>query len=117
MDERSKVGKKGEKLAAEYLLRKGYLVLARNYRNLGGEIDLIAQDGAVIVMVEVKTKTGDSYGAPWEMVGAWKLQQIEKVSQGWRWEYEYQGEIRIDVVGVKLKEGGEEIEYYQNVTS
>ena len=50
------LGAAGEKAAAKYLRRRGYRIVARNYRCRGGEIDLIALDADTIVFVEVKTR-------------------------------------------------------------
>lgn len=49
------IGKKGETIAAEWLEQNGYAILARNWRNRTGEIDIIAQEDGCIVFVEVKT--------------------------------------------------------------
>ena len=49
------IGKKGEAIAAEWLEQNGYSILARNWRNRTGEIDIIAQEDGCIVVVEVKT--------------------------------------------------------------
>ncbi len=73
--DRKETGKLGEKLAQEYLSRKGCKILAANYR-VGrlGEVDLIAADGERICFIEVKTRTGNTYGTPAEAV-SWKKQQ------------------------------------------
>jgi len=83
------IGKLGEDLAAKYLQKQGYEILARNWGNKWGEIDIICRDhprGArmrspgVIVFVEVKTKVGRQFGAPYEMVNPRKLFQIKRMA-------------------------------------
>lgn len=56
-DKRHELGRRGEELAAEYLRRAGYKIVDRNHVNALGEIDLIADDGGVVVVVEVKTRS------------------------------------------------------------
>ena len=51
-----RLGELGERLAAEYVQKKGMRILEHNYRIRGGEIDLIAQDGDEVVFIEVKTR-------------------------------------------------------------
>ena len=57
-------GQKGEAWAAAYLRRRGYRVLARNYRVPSGEIDLILQRGNLLVFAEVKSRRGGGKGSP-----------------------------------------------------
>jgi len=60
------VGRRGEDLAHRYLRKKGYIVVARNWRppQGGGEIDLIAWEGGVLVFVEVKARLSSDWSAP-----------------------------------------------------
>ena len=62
------LGRKGEKLVAEYLKKQGCKLLKKNFVTPFGEADLIVEDGEEIAFVEVKTRTGDSYGLPKESV-------------------------------------------------
>lgn len=62
------LGQLGELSAIEYLKNKGYKLLEQNFRNKLGEIDLIAQEGKVIVFLEVKTRKSTQFGAPFEAV-------------------------------------------------
>ena len=68
----------GEQLATDYLIQKGYSVLARNYRIKGGEIDIIAQKGGDIVFVEVKLRASNRYGYPEEAVSYTKQKRVAK---------------------------------------
>ncbi len=79
--DRKETGKLGEKLAQEYLNQKGFKILAENYR-VGrlGEIDLIAAHGDQLCFIEVKTRTGNTYGTPAEAVSWRKQQTIRQVA-------------------------------------
>lgn len=116
-----KTGNKGEEIAAELLISKGYEILARNYRNKWGEIDIVSRykvkGESYIVIVEVKTKTEEMYGEPWEMINKHKLKQITQMGNLWCMENHYHGLLRIDVVGVWLDVDGEvvRVEHWENV--
>ena len=67
---RQLIGKKGERAAAEYLKEQGYEIVDTNFRCPFGEVDIIAQKDDVVAFVEVKTRSGTSFGMPNEAVGA-----------------------------------------------
>ncbi|MCX6811913.1 MAG: YraN family protein, partial [Candidatus Berkelbacteria bacterium] len=95
-----KLGNKGEEIACEFLKRQGLEIIARNYRNQMGEIDIIAKDGDILVFVEVKTKKGNELGSPEEMVGLKKQRKLKKVSQMYFVENDLEPNYRIDVIAV-----------------
>jgi len=66
--------------AEEYLLQKGYKILERNFRNRGGEIDIIAKDKDYFCFIEVKYRTTNEFGSPLEAVDFRKQNQIRKVA-------------------------------------
>ena len=66
------VGRYGEKVAAAYLVEQGWQVLDRNWRGAAGELDIVALHGDELVVVEVKTRTGDGFGHPAEAVGRFR---------------------------------------------
>lgn len=74
------LGRAGELKAAEFLKKKGYKILKTNYKTAIGEIDVIAEDDGVIVFIEVKTRTDESFGAPAEAVNYKKQQKYYKVA-------------------------------------
>jgi putative endonuclease len=61
-------GDKGERLAEKVLLKKGYKLLARNFRSRFGELDLVMQDRETLVFIEVKTRVNTKFGRPEEAV-------------------------------------------------
>ncbi len=77
----SEVGKLGERLAENFLRRKGVAILARNYSVYGGEIDLVGFRRGVLLFVEVKTRTGTTWGTGAEAMGEEKLRRVEKAAK------------------------------------
>jgi len=73
-------GMQGQQDAENFLLKKGYQTLERNYRTRTGEIDLIARHGDYIVFIEVKCRSGVGYGYPRESVGVAKQRRIIKTA-------------------------------------
>lgn len=118
MKNTKKIGDRGERVAREYLQKKGYKFLNANYRNRYGELDLVMKDKDVVVFVEVKTKSGDSFGKPEEMVSRWKLNQIKRMGVSWIQEYGWERSVRVDVVGVVMDYGGsvESVRHWDNVS-
>lgn len=74
-------GADGERAAAAFLERQGYRILARNYRTRLGEIDLVAEDGQVLVFVEVKQRADDRFGGPGEAVTVTKQARIARLAR------------------------------------
>jgi len=111
----SKTGKQGEDIAVETLRTKGYVIQERNWRNKFGELDIIAKKDGVLVFVEVKTKTGEIFGLPEEMVGKGKLQKVRNMATVYMNGKETP--CRIDVVAVVLSEDGQvtRLTHYENV--
>lgn len=97
---------KGETLAAQFLEKKGYAILERNYRFDRGEIDLVAKDGQELVFVEVKARYSRDYGAPEESVTPAKEVQLKKVAEGYLYEHNIENQsCRFDVVTISYERG------------
>ena len=98
---RQALGKQGEDLAAQELQRRGYAILARRYRTRFGEIDIVAQDAASIVFVEVKARRTLRYGAAAEAVPSWKQRRIAAMAVDYlAWTGRLQDPCRFDVVAI-----------------
>ena len=69
-------GRKGEQLAADFLLKKGYKILQKNFRTRFGEIDLIAEKDSTIRIIEVRLRRGDFYGTPEDSLNFRKLRSL-----------------------------------------
>ena len=102
MAQKIELGKSGEALIAEYLMQKGYLIIDRNWRIKGGEIDLIASSPeGVMVFVEVKTRSSESFGHPLEAINSDKQERLMRLALAWllankKWSNPY----RIDCAAV-----------------
>ena len=81
--ERLDLGRLGEDLAAERLKKEGYRIVRRNYRNPFGEIDIIAQDGKTLCFIEVRTRTKEWHGHPFESISAVKQRKLIRAAQGY----------------------------------
>ena len=95
------LGSGGERAAADFLIARGYHILERNFRCRGGEVDLIALDGSVLVFIEVKVRRTLARGAPIEAVTPVKQARVRRAAQ----EYltfcgRVFGRIRFDVIAV-----------------
>jgi putative endonuclease len=105
------LGRKGERLAESYLKKQGCKILKRNFTTPFGEADLIVQDGDEVAFVEVKTRTGDRYGAPREAVGLQKRTRYMQIAKFyWKWEKD-EPNARFDVA--EVYEDGR-VEYFKN---
>ena len=101
-----KVGAWGEQVAADYLLAKGYDILARNARTSAGEIDLIAKKGDLLAFVEVKTRRSTSFGPPEEAITPAKQQHMSDAAELWLEAHpEEKGEWQLDVIAVWQRAG------------
>jgi len=102
-DGRKRLGDFGERLAAHHLEAKGYRIVARNWRCARGEIDLVAQAGAELVFVEVKTRRGQAFGAPEQGVTPRKAQRLLELGQRYLLAHDLEDVAwRVDLVAVEL---------------
>lgn len=100
--------KLGEDKACEYLKNLGFKIIERNFRKGYGEIDIVAieeteKDEKVLVFLEVKTRTSNQFGTPFEGITYWKLKTLIKTAQFYKLTHQNLPEsMRIDAVSVAL---------------
>lgn len=98
-------GELGERIAARWLERSGYRVLARRFRAGRRDIDLVVEREGLIAFVEVKARAGNAFGDPVEAVHRRKQQSLCKSAQAWISRHGRAGEhYRFDVVGILLRD-------------
>ena len=101
------IGRYGESVAAAYLTEAGWQVVDRNWRGAAGEVDIVALHGEDLVIVEVKTRSGDGYGHPAEAVTAVKLARLRRLAAQWLDAHDLHPRgVRIDVIAVRTSRRG-----------
>ncbi len=100
----SGLGSRGEELAASWLEKHGIRVVERNFRCKGGEVDIVARDGATTVFVEVKTRRTMEYGVPQLALTPFKQRQISKAALTWLLKHRQpDSPARFDVIAIVLE--------------
>src|SRR5690349_2988362 len=109
-EHRGELGQRGEQLAAEHLVRRGFQIVERNYRTRWGELDIIAFDGRTLAFCEVKTRRLVAPARdPLESVRPRKRTRVRKMAGRWlieRTERPYVDNLRFDAIGVTLDRAG-----------
>ena len=110
-DPRHQLGRLGEQLAADHLVRRGFQILERNYRTRWGELDIVAFDGRTLSFCEVKTRRlgRDGVVAPFEAIHGRKRSRVRKMAGSWmreRRDRAYAPVIRCDAIGVTFDRMG-----------
>ena len=97
-----KIGNFGEDLAVNFLERKGYRILARNYYIRGGELDIIAEQRDEVVFVEVKTRLSNIYGYPEEGVTFLKQEKMARAIRAYMGDSIHEKYFRIDIIAIEI---------------
>jgi putative endonuclease len=142
MAKKDGVGRYGERVALRHVVSRGWQVLDTNWRGNDGELDIVALDGDVLVVIEVKTRSGHGFGHPAEAVTPRKLARIKRLTGQWLTVFRERlaaarlaeeampgspvpvlpdvrtrfGSVRIDVVAVTLQpQGAAVVEHLESV--
>jgi len=95
------LGSWAESLAEDFLRRKGYQLIARHFTSRWGELDLVVQDGEMIVAVEVRLRRSDKFGSAAESIGVKKLTALRLATEDFLVQREWTDRpVRIDVVAI-----------------
>jgi putative endonuclease len=105
-DPRHALGRAAEAWAVAYLEQQNYTILARNWRIRGGELDIVARDGAWLVFVEVRSRRGDALGAPEESITPRKQARLAHLAEAYLEDCGWDGPWRIDVLALCYRPDG-----------
>ncbi len=110
------LGRRGEQIAAEYLLRRGVRIVARNVHMREAEIDLIGLEGTTLCFVEVRLRRSARFGSPAASVDARKRRRITRAARAWlasgrapRYQV-----LRFDVVAIDASREPPRVEHYRD---
>jgi len=100
MAQHNDLGKKGEQLAVDYLIKKDYQILERNYRFQKAEVDIIAQIKDTLAIVEVKTRSTTDFGNPQDFVKPKQIQRLVKAVDEFVLVNGLDIEVRFDIIAI-----------------
>jgi putative endonuclease len=108
------LGEKGEQIAVNYLLKKGYVIIATNWRMHKYELDIVAQQNNELVIVEVKTRSTDFFGNPEEAVTPTKQKHLVEGANCYIETNEIDFDCRFDVISVILNNSSQKITHFKD---
>ena len=114
MAQHNQLGKKGEKLAVDFLLDKGYDIVERNYRFDKAEVDIIAKKNQTLAIIEVKTRSTSDFGDPQNFSKPKQIQRIVKAVDEYVLVNNLDVEIRFDIIAIVKENKGFSIEHLEN---
>lgn len=116
------IGRAGEAFAEEYLKKKKYKIITKNYKCTVGEIDIIAKTKTEIVFIEVKARRSALHGTPAEYINKNKIQHITRAAEYFIRKYGVRLQPRVDVIELYIREDSEgkisieKLEHLEKVT-
>lgn len=109
------IGEQGEKIARDYLEKKGYDIVETNYRFGHGEIDIIVRKDQLLIFVEVKTKKFGDFGDPINWINRKKQRQIGRIAKGYLYENNITDlDCQFDVITLNYEDGAYKINHIEN---
>mgnify|MGYP003632194283 FL=1 len=114
MAEHNELGKKGEKLAIDFLIENDYKILEKNYRYLKAEVDIIAIKKDVLVVVEVKTRSSDYFGNPQDFITPKKIKLLVSAIDYYVVQRDLDVEVRFDIIAIIHQKNKTKIEHLEN---
>ena len=98
----NELGKHGEQVAVKYLIEKGFVIREKNWRFQKAEVDIIAQKGEILAIVEVKTRSNSFFGEPQDFVKREKINLLTKAIDHYVTELDLDVEVRFDIIGIVM---------------
>lgn len=114
MAEHNELGKLGEEMAVQFLQKNGYDILETNWVFQKAEIDIIAQKGTVLAIIEVKTRSTVDFGLPQDFVKPKKIQLLVKAVNEYVISNDLEVEVRFDIISVYKENNQFKVEHLED---
>lgn len=114
MAEHNDLGKKGEELAIDHLLKSGYQIVERNYRFKKAEIDIIARKEGLLIAVEVKTRSTAFFGDPYEFIKPAQQKLINNAIDHYVVSKDIDVQVRFDVISIVIEKQKISLEHLED---
>lgn len=114
MAQHNELGKKGEQLAVDYLIKNNYTIVECNYRFDKAEVDIIAQKKGTMSIIEVKTRSTTDFGNPQDFVKPKQIQRLVKAVDEYVTVNDLDVEIRFDIIAIVKQGKSYNIEHLKN---
>ena len=114
MAQHNELGKKGEQLAVDFLLKMGYEIVERNYRFEKAEVDIMALKEDILAIIEVKTRSTADFGNPQDFVKPRQIKNLVKAVDEYVNVNGLEVEVRFDIIAIVKAKEGYEIEHIQD---
>jgi len=100
MAQHNELGKKGEELAVNFLVKNGYTIRDKNWRYLKAEVDIIAEKDGILAVVEVKTRSSVDFGNPQDFVNPKKIKLLVAAIDEYVVSKDLDIEVRFDIIAI-----------------
>jgi putative endonuclease len=102
MESNKEKGAKGEQIATDYLIEKGYQILERNWRHHHLEVDIIASKDTMLHIIEVKTRHSLRFGLPEESISRDKMTFLKNAAEAYQFQHSYWKYLQFDVIAITI---------------
>ena len=114
MAEHNKLGDLGEELAVEHLVKNGYDILERNYTYQKAEVDIIAQKGNTLIVVEVKTRSTADFGNPQDFLKPKQIKRLVMAVDAYINDNDLDVEVRFDIIAIVIEGKNIDLEHLED---
>ncbi len=114
MAQHNQLGKEGEQLATDFLIKKGYAILERNWYYQKAEVDIIAQIKNTLAVIEVKTRSTLAFGDPQDAVQSKKIKLLTKAIDYYVEANDLDVEVRFDIIAIVKNKQGVQLEHLED---
>ncbi len=114
MAKHNDLGKQGETAAANYLIKKDYIIRHQNWRKGHLELDIVAAKDNTLIVVEVKTRRNTEFAEPEDAVNRSKIKRLVKATDAYLKLFQLDNQVQFDIITVVGENGNFKIEHIED---